>query len=155
VKTFSAKPGDINKEWHIIDATNLVVGRVASEIAKLLRGKHKPTFTPHMDCGDNIVVINAAKISLTGNKMARKDGKIYYRHTGYIGGIKETTAGKIIEGKHPERVLQLAVKRMLSRGKLGSKQFSNLYVYPGDEHPHVGQKPKQYDFASKNIKNKK
>lgn len=155
MKTYSAKPSDIKKEWHIIDATNLVVGRVASEIAKMLRGKHKPNFTPHMDCGDNIVVINADKVSLTGNKMARKDGKMYYRHTGYIGGIKETTAGKIIEGKHPQRVLQLAVKRMLSRGTLGRKQFSNLYVYAGEEHPHAGQKPKQYDFASKNIKNKK
>lgn len=155
MKTYSAKISEIKKDWHIIDATNLVVGRLASEIAKLLRGKHKPTFTPHMDCGDNIVVINADKVSLTGNKMARKDGKIYYRHTGYIGGIKETTAGKILEGKHPERVLQLAVKRMLSRQPLGHQQFSNLYVYAGTEHPHAGQKPAKYDFAKKNIKNKK
>lgn len=155
MKTYSAKPTDINKEWLIIDASNLVVGRLASEIAKLLRGKHKPSFTPHMDCGDNIVVVNADKVHLTGNKTNRKDGKIYYRHTGYIGGIKETTAGKILEGQHPQRVLQLAVKRMLTRGKLGSKQYSNLYVYSGEEHPHSGQKPKAYDFASKNLKNKK
>jgi len=155
VRTYSAKPADITKNWHIIDASNLVLGRVASEIAKLLKGKHKAMYTPHMDCGDNVIVINAEKIALTGNKLARKDGKIYYRHTGYIGGIKETTAGKIIEGAHPERVLELAVKRMLSRNPLGRQQFSNLYVYAGDKHPHEGQNPATYDFAKKNIKNKK
>jgi len=155
VKTYSAKPTDIKKQWLIIDATSLIVGRLASEIASILRGKHKPTFTPHMDCGDNIIVINADKISLTGNKAATKDGKIYYRHTGFVGGIKETTAGKILASKHPERVLKLAVERMLTRGPLGRKQFSNLYVYAGEEHPHSGQKPVAYDFASKNIKNKK
>ena len=155
MKTYSAKPTDIKKQWLIIDATSLIVGRLASEIASILRGKHKPTFTPHMDCGDNIIVINADKISLTGNKAATKDGKIYYRHTGFVGGIKETTAGKILASKHPERVLKLAVERMLTRGPLGRKQFSNLYVYAGEEHPHSGQKPVAYDFASKNIKNKK
>jgi large subunit ribosomal protein L13 len=155
VRTYSAKPSDITKAWHIIDASSLVVGRLASEIARILKGKHKPIYTPHMDCGDNVVVINAAKVAFTGNKMARKDGKIYYRHTGYIGGIKETTAGKILEGAHPERVLQLAVKRMLSKNPLGKQQFSNLYVYAGESHPHAGQTPKEYDFASKNIKNKK
>jgi large subunit ribosomal protein L13 len=155
VKTYSAKPSEINKQWLIIDASNLVVGRLASEIASILRGKHKPTFTPHMDCGDNIIVINADKVSLTGNKAATKDGKIYYRHTGFVGGIKETTAGKILAGKHPERVLKLAVQRMLTRGPLGRQQLSNLYVYAGDTHPHSGQKPVAYDFASKNIKNKK
>jgi large subunit ribosomal protein L13 len=155
VKTYSAKPSDIKKEWFIIDASNLVVGRVASQIASMLRGKHKPTFTPHMDCGDNIIVINADKISLTGNKAATKDGKIYYRHTGFVGGIKETTAGKILASKHPERVLKMAVLRMLSRGPLGRQQYSNLYVYAGGEHPHSGQKPAAYDFGSKNIKNKK
>jgi large subunit ribosomal protein L13 len=155
VKTYSAKPSDIKKQWHIIDASSLVVGRLASEIAKILRGKHKPTYTPHMDCGDNIVVINADKVILTGNKAMRKDGKIYYRHTGFVGGIKETTAGKILDGKHPERVLKLAVRRMLSRSPLGNQQYSNLYVYSGETHPHSGQKPAKYDFASKNIKNKK
>lgn len=155
MKTYSAKPADITKAWHIIDAENLVVGRVASEIAKILKGKHKPMYTPHMDCGDNVVVINADKVAFTGNKMARKDGKIYYRHTGYIGGIKETTAGKILESAHPERVLQLAVKRMLSKNPLGRQQFSNLYVYAGSEHPHEGQKPAKYDFAKKNSKNVK
>lgn len=155
MKTYSAKPSEIKKQWFIIDASSLVVGRLASHLASMLRGKHKPTFTPHMDCGDNLIVINAAKISLTGNKAATKDGKIYYRHTGFVGGIKETTAGKILASKHPERVLKMAVQRMLSRGPLGSKQFSNLYVYAGEEHPHSGQKPEHYDFASKNIKNKK
>lgn len=155
MKTYSAKPTDITKAWHIIDATNLVVGRVASEIAKILKGKHKPIYTPHMDCGDYVVVINAEKVTLTGNKRARKDGKIYYRHTGYIGGIKETTAGKILESDHPERVLKLAVKRMLSRNPLGNQQYSNLYIYAGEEHPHTAQKPKAYDYANKNIKNKK
>ncbi len=155
MRTYSAKPTDIKKEWLIIDASNLVVGRLASQIASILRGKHKPTFTPHMDCGDNIVVINAGKVSLTGNKAATKDGKIYYRHTGFVGGIKETTAGKILAGKHPERVLKLAVGRMLTRGPLGRQQLSNLYVYPGETHPHAGQKPTLYDFGSKNIKNKK
>lgn len=155
MKTYTAKPADITKAWHIIDAENLVLGRVASEIAKILKGKHKPTYTPHMDCGDNVIVVNANKIALTGNKMARKDGKIYYRHTGYIGGIKETTAGKILESEHPERVLKLAVKRMLSKNPLGRQQFSNFYVYAGSEHPHTAQKPVKYDFGSKNTKNKK
>ncbi len=155
MKTYSAKPSDIKKEWFIIDASNLIVGRLASYIASILRGKHKPSFTPHMDCGDNIIVINADKVSLTGNKLATKDGKIYYRHTGFVGGIKETTAGKILASKHPERVLKMAVLRMLSRGPLGRQQFSNLYVYAGSEHPHAGQKPTAYDFGSKNIKNKK
>ena len=155
MKTYSAKPSDIQKQWLLIDASNLVVGRLASEIAKLLRGKHKPTFTPHMDCGDNIVVINAEKVALTGNKANTKDGKIYYRHTGFVGGIKKTTAGKILEGRHPERVLEKAVERMITRGPLGNKQMSNLHVYSGNSHPHDGQKPVSYDFGSKNIKNKK
>lgn len=155
MSTYSAKPSEIHKKWLLIDATGLVAGRVASEIAKILRGKHKPTFTPHMDCGDNVVVINADKIALTGNKSATRDGKIYYRHTGYVGGIKETTAGKILASKHPERVLKMAVRRMITRNPLGDKQFSNLYVYAGAQHPHEGQKPEAYDFASKNTKNKR
>jgi large subunit ribosomal protein L13 len=155
VSTYSAKPSEIQKKWVLIDATGVVVGRLASEIAKLLRGKHKPTFTPHMDCGDNIVVINADKVMLTGNKAATKDGKIYYRHTGFVGGIKETTAGKILASKYPERVLKMAVRRMISKNPLGDKQFSNLYVYSGDVHPHAGQQPVSYDFASKNTKNKR
>jgi large subunit ribosomal protein L13 len=153
VKTYSAKPSEIEKKWLVIDAKDIVLGRLASEVAKLLRGKHKPTFTPHMDCGDNIIIVNAALIHLTGNKAATKDGKIYYRHTGFPGGIKETTAGKILVGKYPERVVKMAISRMLTRNVLSSKQLSNLHVYAGGEHPHVAQKPETYDFASKNSKN--
>lgn len=154
-KTYSIKAGEISKPWILIDAKDVVLGRLASEIAKILRGKHKPTFTPHMDCGDNVVVINAKNIKLTGNKAARKDGKIYYRHTGHPGGIKETTAGKLLEGKYPERVLELAVKRMITKNTLRNRQMSNLHIYAGSEHPHSAQKPEVYDFASKNPKNKK
>jgi len=154
-KTYSIKAGDISKPWLLIDAKDLVLGRLASEIAKILRGKHKPTFTPHMDCGDNVVVINAKDIKLTGNKAARKDGKIYYWHTGHPGGIKETTAGKLLEGKYPERVLELAVKRMISKNTLRNRQMSNLHIYAGSQHPHSAQKPEIYDFASKNPKNKR
>jgi large subunit ribosomal protein L13 len=154
-RTYSAKPAEIKKAWLLIDAKEVVLGRLASEVAKILRGKHKPTFTPHMDCGDNIVIINARYIKLTGNKSARKDGKIYYRHTGHPGGIKETTAGKILEGRYPERVIQLAVKRMITDNALSDKQTGNLYVYAGDSHPHQAQQPTIYDFASKNPKNKR
>lgn len=154
-KTYSIKASQISKPWLLIDAKDVVLGRLASEIAKILRGKHKPTFTPHMDCGDNVVVINARDVKLTGNKAARKDGKIYYRHTGHPGGIKETTAGKLLEGKYPERVLELAVKRMITKNTLRNRQMSNLYIYAESEHPHSAQKPQIYDFASKNPKNKK
>ena len=155
MKTYSAKPSEIQKKWWVIDAKDLVLGRLASEIAKLLRGKHKPTFTPHLDCGDYVIVINAEHISLTGKKADSKDGKIYYRHTGFPGGIKDTTAGKILSGKYPERVVKLSVKRMITRNVLGAKQMSNLYVYSSGNHPHQAQQPEIYDFASKNIKNKK
>ena len=153
MKTFSAKPSDIKKEWLIIDANNLVLGRLASEVAKLLRGKHKPMFTPHMDCGDHVIIINAKNVHLTGKKAKLKDGKIYYRHTGFPGGIKETTAGKILQSPHPEKVLELAVKRMITRNTLGRTQMSNLYIYGGADHPHAAQQPKRYDFGNKNIKN--
>jgi len=155
VKTYSAKPSEIEKKWLIIDAKDIVLGRLASQTAILLRGKHKPTFTPHMDCGDNVVIINAKHVHLSGNKADKKDGKFYYRHTGFPGGIKEITAGKILLGKYPERVVQMAVKRMLSRNKMGSKQFGNLYVYADDQHPHTAQKPVAFDIAGKNTKNKK
>ena len=122
MKTYSAKPADIEKKWVLIDAENLVVGRLASIIAMRLRGKHLPTFTPHMDCGDNIIVVNADKVKFTGNKTG---DKIYYRHTGYPGGIKETTPEKILEGKFPERVLELAVKRMMPGGPLTRQQLTN------------------------------
>ncbi|MES2215095.1 MAG: 50S ribosomal protein L13 [Pseudomonadota bacterium] len=154
-KTYSAKPSDIEKKWWLIDAKDVVLGRLAVEVSMILRGKKKPTYTPHMDCGDNVVIINAELIHLSGNKSDTKDGKIYYRHTGFPGGIKDTTAGKILAGKHPERVIKLAVRRMITRNVLGDKQFGNMYVYTGAEHPHAGQQPVVYDFAGKNTKNKK
>lgn len=155
MKTYSAKPSEIQKKWWVIDAKNLVLGRLASQTAILLRGKHKPAFTPHMDCGDNVIIVNAEHVRLTGKKADPKDGKMYYRHTGFAGGIKETTAGKILAGRFPERVLKMAVKRMISRNKLGAVQMSNLYVYAGADHPHEGQQPQLLDLASKNTKNKK
>lgn len=155
MKTYSARPSDINKKWLVIDAQGLVLGRLAVEVTKILRGKHKPSYTPHMDCGDNIVIINADKISLTGNKSALKDGKIYYWHTGYPGGIKSTTAGKILDGRYPERVVKLAIQRMIKKSPLGRKQFSNLYVYSGNEHPHSAQQPEVFDVGSLNKKNKR
>jgi len=150
MKTYSAKPTEIEKKWVIIDAEGLVVGRLASLVALRLRGKHKATFTPHMDCGDNVIIINAAKVLLTGNKL--KD-KTYHYHTGYIGGIKDRTAAMIMSGKHPERIVEKAVERMLPRGPLGRRQLSNLRVYPGAEHPHEAQQPVKVDIASMNPKN--
>ena len=150
MKTYSAKPADIEKKWILIDAENMVVGRLAAVIATRLRGKHLPTFTPHMNCGDNVVVINADKVKFTGKKMGDKK---YYRHTGYPGGIKETTPEKIMEGKFPERVVEMAVKRMLPRGPLGRQQLTNLKVYAGSEHPHEAQSPESLDVAAMNSKN--
>ena len=150
MKTYSATPKDIEKSWILIDATGLVVGRLATVIATMLRGKHLPTFTPHIDCGDNVIVINADKVVFTGNKRA---DKVYYWHTGYPGGIKERTAEKTLDGKHPERVLQKAVERMLPRGPLGRKQLKNLRVYSGSEHPHEAQNPQKLDVAALNSKN--
>jgi large subunit ribosomal protein L13 len=150
MKTYSAKASEIEKKWVLIDAEGLVVGRLASLIALRLRGKHKATFTPHMDCGDNVIVINAAKILLTGNKLKNK---VYNWHTGYIGGIKYRTAGEIMRGKFPERVLEKAVERMLPRGPLGRRQLGNLRVYPGPEHKHEAQKPETIDIAKMSAKN--
>jgi|TARA_A100001015_G_scaffold289139_1_gene360692 large subunit ribosomal protein L13 len=150
MKTFSAKPSDIDKKWVLIDAENMVVGRLAAVIATRLRGKHLPSYTPHMDCGDNVIVINADKVVFTGNK---RSDKTYYRHTGYPGGIKETTPEKLLEGQFPERVLELAVKRMLPRGPLGRQQLSNMRVYAGAEHPHAAQAPEALDVAAMNAKN--
>ena len=150
MKTFSAKPSDIKKKWVLIDAENMVVGRLAAVIATRLRGKHLPSYTPHMDCGDNVIVINADKVVFTGNK---RSDKTYYRHTGYPGGIKETTPEKLLEGQFPERVLELAVKRMLPRGPLGRQQLSNMRVYAGAEHPHAAQAPEALDVAAMNAKN--
>jgi large subunit ribosomal protein L13 len=151
MSTFSAKPADIEKKWVVIDATDLVVGRLAAHIALRLRGKHKPTFTPHVDDGDNVIVVNAAKVVFTGRK---RDQKNYYHHTGYIGGIKERSAKSIFEGRFPERILEKAVERMLPRGPLGRKQLGNLRVYPGAEHPHEAQKPEALDVGAMNRKNK-
>ena len=150
IKTYSAKPGEIEKKWLLIDAQGLVLGRLASLIASLLRGKHKPTFTPHMDCGDHVIVVNAAKLSLTGKKHS---DKIYYRHTGYPGGIKSATAGDILSGKHPERVLTKAVQRMLGRGPLSRQRLRNLRVYAGQDHPHTAQKAETLNVAAMNSKN--
>jgi large subunit ribosomal protein L13 len=150
MKTYSAKPSEIVKKWVLIDADGLVVGRLASIVAMRLRGKHKPTFTPHMDCGDNVIIINAAKAVFTGNKLR---DKVYNWHTGYIGGIKYRTAATIMAGKHPERVVEKAIERMLPRGPLGKRQLSNLRVYPGAEHPHEAQTPETVDVAAMNTKN--
>ena len=150
MKTYSAKPADIEKKWLIVDAEGVVLGRLASIIAMRLRGKHKATFTPHMDMGDNVIVINADKVQMTGNKRADKK---YYWHTGYPGGIKHRTAGQILEGAHPERVVQKAVERMMPGGPLTRKQMSNLRVYAGAEHPHEAQSPEALDVKSMNKKN--
>jgi len=150
MKTFSAKPSDIDKKWLLIDADGLVLGRLASIIATRLRGKHKPSYTPHMDCGDNIVVINAEKVIFSGDKHT---DKIYYRHTGHPGGVKETTPRQILEGKFPERVVEKAVERMLRRGPLQRELMRNLKVYKGAEHPHAAQNPEALDVAKRNRKN--
>lgn len=152
MKTFSAKPAEVTKKWVIIDATGLVVGRLATLVAMRLRGKHLPTYTPHVDCGDNIIIINAAKVVLTGRK---RDNKVYYHHTGFIGGIKERTAKSILEGRFPERVVEKAVERMIPRGPLGRVQMGNLRVYPGAEHPHEAQQPETLDVGAMNRKNKR
>jgi large subunit ribosomal protein L13 len=150
MSTFSANPADVQKKWVLIDATGLVVGRLASIIALRLRGKHKPAYTPHVDDGDNVIVINAAKVVLTGKK---REKKVYQHHTGYIGGIKERTARSILEGKFPERIVEKAVQRMLPRGPLGRRQLANLRVYPGSDHPHAAQQPETLDVAAMNRKN--
>ena len=150
--TYSAKPADVEKKWLIIDADGLVVGRLATIVAMRLRGKHKPTFTPHVDDGDNVIIINAEKVVFTGNKLA---GKVYYWHTGYVGGIKERTARQLLEGRFPERVLEKAVERMIPRGPLGRRQMKNLRVYAGTEHPHVAQQPEALDVGKLNSKNKR
>ena len=152
MSTYSAKPSEIEKKWVLIDAENLVVGRLASIIAMRLRGKHLPTYTPHMDTGDHVVVINAEKVKLTGNKLADKK---FFWHTGHPGGIKERTMGQILGGRYPERAIVKAVERMVPRGPLGRKQMSNLKVYAGASHPHEAQQPEFLDLAALNPKNKR
>jgi large subunit ribosomal protein L13 len=151
MSTYSAKAADIEKKWVMIDASGLVVGRLASIIAMRLRGKHKPTYTPHVDDGDNVIVVNAAKVVLTGRKRERK---VYHHHTGHIGGIKERTAKSILEGRFPERVVEKAVERMLPRGPLARRQLANLRVYPGPDHPHAAQQPTVLDVGAMNRKNR-
>ena len=151
MKTFIAKPGEVEHKWVVIDAEGVVVGRLASYVAKRLRGKHRADFTPHVDTGDHVVIINAGKAVFTGNKMT---DKTYYRHTGYPGGIKETTPQKIMSGRFPERAIEMAVKRMMPReSSLSRKQFGKLRVYAGAEHPHTAQSPEVVDFKTFNSKN--
>src|SRR5437763_14401197 len=147
--TYSAKPAEVEKKWVMIDAAGLVVGRLASLVAMRLRGKHKPTYTPHVDDGDNVIVVNAEKIVLTGRK---REKKIYRHHTGYIGGIEERTARSILEGKFPQRIVEKAVERMLPRGPLGRVQFGNLRVYAGPDHQHAAQNPEKLDIDALNRK---
>ncbi len=150
--TASLNHATVAKDWVLIDAEGLVLGRLASVIATRLRGKHKPQFTPHVDCGDNIVVINAEKVKLTGRKL---DGEVFYWHTGYPGGIKGRTIRARLDSAHPERVLEKAVERMITRGPLQRRQMKNLHVYVGPAHPHEGQQPKPLDVAAMNPKNKR
>jgi large subunit ribosomal protein L13 len=150
--TLSLKPAEVRKDWVVIDADGVVLGRLASVIAERLRGKHKPQFTPHVDCGDHVIVVNAAKVKVTGNKA---ENEIFYYHTGYAGGIKGRSIRQGLESAHPERVLEKAVERMITRGPLQRQQMKHLYVYAGDAHPHDGQQPKPLDVAGMNPKNKR
>lgn len=150
MSTYTAKPSDITKKWILIDATDLVVGRLASIVALRLRGKHLPTFTPNMDMGDNVIIINAEKVKLTGNKL---DARKFYWHTGYPGGIKDRTQRQLLDGRFPERVIENAVRRMIPGGPLGRQQMRNLRVYAGDQHPHEAQAPVKLDVAAMNSKN--
>ena len=152
MNTYATKPSDIERKWYVVDAEGVVLGRLAAQVAKILRGKHKPSFVPNLDCGDYVVVINADKVKLTGKKLTDKK---YFKHTGWIGGIKETTAGKILAGRIPERVIEKAVERMISRNPLGRQQMSKLRVYAGSENPHAAQNPEVLDIASMNEKNKR
>lgn len=153
MKTYSAKPTDVTKKWWVIDAEGVVLGRLASTIAKILRGKHKAIFTPHIDTGDHVVIINAEKVKLTGKK---RQNKIYYRHTGHPGGIKQQTAQFVLEGRFPERVIEKAVERMMPKeSPLATDQLKKLRVYKGAAHPHEAQTPQVLDFKSANPKNKR
>ena len=152
MKTYSAKPSEVDRKWCVIDAEGVVLGRLASVVSMRLRGKHKPMYTPHIDCGDNIIIINAEKVRLTGRKLTDRR---FYWHTGYPGGIKHRTVGQILEGKHPERVIMKAVERMIKRSPMGRQQMRKLHVYTGSEHPHQAQTPEVLDLAAMNPKNKR
>ena len=148
--TYSAKPAEVEKKWVLIDGTGLVVGRLASLVALRLRGKHKPTYTPHVDCGDNVIVVNAEKVRVTGNKAEQS---VFYWHTGYPGGIKGRSIRQLLESAHPERVIEKAVERMITRGRLQRHHMRHLHVYKGPDHPHAGQQPLALDVAGLNRKN--
>jgi large subunit ribosomal protein L13 len=150
-QTRSLKPAEVKKDWVLIDAEGLVLGRLAALVANRLRGKHKPQFTPHVDCGDHVVIVNAEKVKVTGNKAEQS---VFYWHTGYPGGIKERTVRERLESRFPERVIEKAVERMITRGPLGRRQMKNLHVYAGAEHPHAGAQPSTLDIAALNRKNK-
>ena len=152
MKTYSAKPSEVERKWLLIDAEDVVLGRLAVIIANLLRGKHKPMYTPHIDCGDHVVVFNAEKVKLTGRKLTDKR---FFWHTGHPGGIKDRTMGEILEGKNPERVIEKAVQRMVPKGPMGRTQLKKLRVYPGVAHPHEAQQPEIFDVAALNPKNKR
>ena len=151
MKTYSARPGDIERRWYVIDADGLVLGRLAAFVATRLRGKHKPIWTPHLDCGDHIIIVNAEKVVLTGRK---REQKVYYRHSGYPGGLKEVRADKILSGKFPERVVIKAIERMIRKGPLREQVMRKLHVYKGPEHPHQAQQPVPIDFGAFNRKNR-
>ncbi|MFN4282673.1 MAG: 50S ribosomal protein L13 [Alphaproteobacteria bacterium] len=152
MKTYSARPADVSKKWVLIDAEGLVLGRLATVIATRLRGKHRPTFTPHVDTGDNIIVINAEKVKVTGRKLEQK---VFYWHTNNPGGIKGRTMGQILGGAHPERAIEKAVERMITRNNLGRQLMRNLRIYAGAAHPHEAQNPEVLDVAAMNPKNKR
>ncbi len=152
MNTYATKPSDIQRKWYVVDAEGVVLGRLAAEVSKILRGKHKACYVPNLDCGDYVIVINADKVKLTGKKLTDKK---YFKHTGWIGGIKETTAGKILSGRFPGRAVEKAVERMISRNPLGRQQMTKLKVYAGNEHPHVAQNPEVLDIAAMNPKNKR
>ncbi len=151
-KTFEVKPHAVQKRWVVLDANGVILGRLAAAVALRLRGKHLANFTPSVDCGDNVIIVNAEKIRMTGKKATDKN---FYYHTGYPGGIKARTRAQILEGRFPERVIEKAVERMMPRGPLGRRQMSNLKVYAGPEHPHAAQSPLTVDFAAANPKNKR
>jgi len=150
MKTYSAKPAEVEKKWVVIDAENAVVGRLAAIVARRLRGKHLPGYTPHVDCGDNVIIVNADRVALTGRK---REDKTYYWHTGHIGGIKQRTARQILEGKFPERVIEKAVERMMPDGPLARRQLKNLRVYAGPAHPHEAQQPEKIDIGAMSARN--
>ena len=150
--TVSLRPADVKKDWVLIDAEGVVLGRLAVVVAQRLRGKHKPQFTPHVDCGDNVIVVNAGKVRLTGNKAGQT---MFHWHTGFAGGIKGRTLGERLGGAHPERVLEKAVERMITRGPLQRRQMKNLHIYAGPTHPHDGQQPRPLDVAAMNPKNRR